>query len=44
MPPSDEKVAGSVPGMQYHTKVTGNVGCITLDEKDRVFTLALAAA
>ena len=44
MPPSDERVAGSVPGMQYQTKVTGNVGCITLAEKDRLFTLALATA
>jgi len=44
MPPSDGRVAGSVPGMQYHTKVTGNVGCITLAEKDLVFTLALATA
>jgi hypothetical protein len=43
MPPSDGRVAGSVPGMQYHTKVIGN-GCITLAEKDLVFTLALAAA
>jgi hypothetical protein len=33
MPPSDGKVAGSVPGMQYHTKVSENISCITLAKK-----------